>query len=261
MEKRDRAREALDQVRESFETGQLEGTAAMTYIKRLEGGRPSDSWSFMNRMIMMIHQTDDARGFKQWQKANRNVKKGTKAFYILAPRMITDKDEAGEETKRIAGFLGIAVFRADDTEGEAIVYPDYDPPKPPPLIEVAARLGCKVTWQGGGGMYLGSYSPTTKDISLMSHEDSVFFHELSHAAHDTFSKKMGPGQDPYRETVAEFSAAVLARMFGQRTDRHAYQYIKRYSGDPVKAIMKVMKDVEKVLDIILSPEMEIAKAS
>jgi hypothetical protein len=27
----------------------------------------------------------DARGFRQWQKANRQVKKGAKAIYILAP--------------------------------------------------------------------------------------------------------------------------------------------------------------------------------
>jgi len=32
-----------------------------------------------------MNETADARVFKQWQKAGRRVKKGAKAFYILAP--------------------------------------------------------------------------------------------------------------------------------------------------------------------------------
>ncbi len=34
---------------------------------------------------MLMNETEDARGFRQWEKVGRRVKKGAKAFYILAP--------------------------------------------------------------------------------------------------------------------------------------------------------------------------------
>ena len=58
-----------------------------------------------NRLLMMLAGTEDARGFRQWEKVGRMVKKGAKAFYILAPRIIKVKDEETEEEKHVlAGF-------------------------------------------------------------------------------------------------------------------------------------------------------------
>ena len=51
-------------------------------------------------------------GYQQWLKAGRQVKKGEKALYILAPRMgKNDKDESV-----CKGFTTIAVFSLDQTE-------------------------------------------------------------------------------------------------------------------------------------------------
>ncbi len=54
---------------------------------------PSGKWSFTNRTLMFLSGTGDARGFRQWKKAGRYVRKGTKAIFILAPTFSTVENE------------------------------------------------------------------------------------------------------------------------------------------------------------------------
>ena len=79
-----RMQEALNNVLKMFETGSLPEAVARTFIQAGHG-RPCDSWSLGNRLLMYIAGTDDARGLKQWNQVGRKIKKGAKAFYILAP--------------------------------------------------------------------------------------------------------------------------------------------------------------------------------
>ena len=46
---------------------------------------PCKKWSYSNQFITYLHGTGDARGYNQWKEADRNVKKGSKAFHILVP--------------------------------------------------------------------------------------------------------------------------------------------------------------------------------
>ena len=64
---------------------------------------PSENWSLCNRLLMVIAGTIDARGYGQWKEADRYVKKGTKAIYIVVP-YIKHKEIDDEETNRITGF-------------------------------------------------------------------------------------------------------------------------------------------------------------
>src|SRR3990167_3958441 len=136
----DRADAALAEILELFESGELPAAVARSTIRRLESDAPSAAWSLGNRLLMMLAGSDDARGFRQWEQADRRVRKGSKAFYILAPstRKIRETDPAtGEELERVAvvGFHGIAVFRLEDTDGAEVVRPDYTPAQLPPLFE------------------------------------------------------------------------------------------------------------------------------
>jgi len=135
----DKVKEATQKLIELFKSGNLPPAIARTTIRAKAGHEvPSDSWSLGNRLLMLLAGTEDARGFKQWQKVGRKVKKGAKAFYILAPRMVkTEDNTTGEEKLVIAGFLSVPVFRYEHTEGEEIIYPDYSPPALPPLSDVA----------------------------------------------------------------------------------------------------------------------------
>ena len=77
--KKNRIREAMETVLKAFENSPEKVALAVFKGNR----KPSDNWSFFNRLIMFMNNTEDARGFRQWQKVGRRVKKGAKAFLSL----------------------------------------------------------------------------------------------------------------------------------------------------------------------------------
>lgn len=253
---RERADTALAEILTMFETGALPEAIAQTRIIRAQHDRPLSEWSIGNQLLALIHGTDDARGFRQWEQAGRRVRKGAKAFYILGPCKVkrTELDETGAEVERLVtvGFRGLPVFRFSDTEGEPVEYPDYTPDVLPPLADVAERLGVPVHYLPSGGR--GAYLPTSGEILLGTHDVDTWFHELAHAAHATIEPLKG-GQNPRQEIIAELVAAVLCRLYGYDGYlAEARDYISHYAGQekPERAAMRLLADVEKVLDVILT---------
>jgi hypothetical protein len=81
--KKQHVKDAIDRVVKVLRTGNIKRIAYAVF--KSQRGRPSDSWSFFNRLIMFASATEDARGFRQWQRIWRHLLKGTKALYILGP--------------------------------------------------------------------------------------------------------------------------------------------------------------------------------
>jgi len=220
---------------------------------------PAARWSLLNRTLMVLAGTNDARGFRQWKTVGRHVKKGAKAFTILAPRLIKKQAEEGEEEKDkvfLAGFLSVPVFRVEDTEGKPLDYQQIELPELP-LMEVAQRWGISIKAIPGNYHYIGCFSQEHKEISLATKEESIFFHELSHAAHQKILGELKKGQDWSQEIVAELSAAVLCKIVGKTTKflGNSYQYIEKYAVQanltPCQGCIRVMGQVERVLNLIL----------
>ena len=265
---REAAEQALQDVLALFETDELPERIAQTVITRDEQyDAPSYGWSLGNQLLMLLAGTADARGYRQWEQVGRHVKKGARAFYILAPltRKVREHDESGEEGTRplVVGFTGIPVFRLEDTEGAPIVPPDYRPATYPPLYDVAQRFGLDVQYRPFVARFKGYYTPRDHDgeerIVLCSHEERVFFHELAHAAHKRVRGQLNGGQDPTQEIVAETVAATLCQLYGlSGYVYHGRDYIASYAkgSPPAKAAMRVLADVRAVLDLILDPEAE-----
>lgn len=219
---------------------------------------PSEKWSLCNRLLMVIHGTLDARGYHQWQSVGRHVKKGSKALYIIVP-YVGKVEQYEEEKQYIKGFGLKPVFKVEDTEGDVLEYeqislPDF------PFMARAEEWGISVKAIPGNYSFYGFYAPSQKEIGLATPEESTFFHELSHAAHEKVVGNLKRGQDPLQEIVAELSAAVLCRMVGKQSDTlgNSYRYIKQYaekiSLSPHQACMKVLGDTEKVLGLILDED-------
>ena len=231
---------------------------------------PSASWSLLNLLTIIAAGTEDARGFQQWNKVGRRVKKGSKAIYILAPMVHKSKDKDGKEVlgedgkpkSFISGFRSVPVFRFEDTEGDPLPQGEALPELPPfPLLEVAEAAGVEVKNTFAKGGALGWYSPGSNAITMASPEAMVFFHELGHAIHHKVCpEKVGKNYDyDLGEVVAETSAEAMAVMIGYQDfsqfSGSSWRYIQRYGekhGEetPVKAIMKVVKEIEKVLDFV-----------
>ncbi len=130
-----------------------------------------------------------------------------------------------------------------------------------PLIEKAREWGIEVRAVLGNYKYYGYYQESNKEIGIATKEESVFFHELAHAAHSKITPlkktKQTKDQDWKQEIVAELCAAALCRIVG-KTSKHlgnSYQYIKDYARQadltPTNACLKVLQDVESTLKLIL----------
>jgi antirestriction protein ArdC len=252
----DKVKNVLKGILAMFKSGEI--PEAVAYASHPTADIPSNRWSFTNRIIMFFSGTQDARGFRQWKEANRYVKKGSKAFHILVPCFGIEKDEhTGKEDKVLRYFKSAPVFRIEDTEGEPLDYEMLEVPDLP-LLDRAQEWGIGVKSIPGNYFYHGSYSKTQKKISLATDEEGVFFHELAHAAHEKVNGGLKNGQDPFQEIVAELSAQALCRIVGKKaqdTIGNSYRYIESYAKkldlNPYSACMRVMRDTEKVLKLIL----------
>jgi len=256
----DRVDEATQRLMDLFESGDLPKALQLDYIRVAQGARPSDAWSLGNRLLMLLAGTEDARGYRQWEAIGRHVKKGARAFYILAPltRTVREPDpETGEERERVVvrGFKTVPVFRLEDTEGAPVTYPDVTPPTLPPLAEIARAWGYRITYGPGDGRCYGWTSTATREIHLMTQDRVVYWHELGHAA-DARTHEMRGGQHPDQEIVAETVAATVALLYGEQPARLAWSrvYIDGYAQAAQKsraaAMMSLLTRIHQALQEI-----------
>lgn len=261
----ERVKSVLNGILERFRIGDIPEAVALASYPAADV--PSAKWSFMNRTLMFLAGTADARGFNQWHEVNRYVKKNSKAFYILVPCIYKKEDEGGEELQILKGFKCAPVFRYEDTKGEELDYMMLEPPELP-LMERAEEWGISVKAIPGNFRFEGYYSSHRQEIALATPEESVFFHELAHASHDKVRQGLKGGQDPFQEIVAELSAQALCRLAGRSardTMGNSYRYIEHYARkikiSAFSACTRVMAETEQVLKLILEGgEPECAKA-
>lgn len=247
-----KAQDALDRMVERFKAGDVAPLVAVAALGLAEDA-PARKWSYANRVLAFAMTGSlDCRGYRQWQAAGRQVKKGERGGYILFPR-IKKVDGGEDEDEKLVGFGAVAVFGYDQTDEASDNAVTYEAPTPPPLADVAERLGVDV----GYGPLLGAYGQVDAEgekITLNSHDAYPFLHELAHAAEAKLNGKLKGGQEPDQEARAELVAAVLANVYelGDYTG-NCWRYVEHYHGDPLKAIQAAASTVGPILELILAP--------
>jgi len=252
MQLSDKAQEALNQVVARFQSGDLSAVVEVVRLRRQAADAPSQSWSLSNQVLAYIQTHSlDCRGYRQWEQVGRQVRKGARAAWILAPITILIENEDGEKVSVVRGFKSVPVFAVHDTDGKPLPQVDYTPPILPPLSDVARKLGVTVAWQPTPADRLGDCDLTGQRIRVGTHDAQVFFHELAHAAHARLNGHLRGGQHADQETIAEFTACVLMQLYGLG-DRsgNAWRYIRSYNSDPIRAIAEALTTVEKVLEVL-----------
>ncbi len=190
------------------------------------------------------------------------MKKGAKAFYILAPikktvPVVVKREEVVEggvveveETifvDKLVSFKPVPVFRYEDTEGDPLPEDEFDFEVPCEFKSIVEELGLNVKTESFKNFY-GSYSPKTRTIRLASPELIVFLHELCHAVDDELHG-LTPKQDPLQEVVAEFSAAVIATLLGYKVPvGNVKEYVEHYS---FTELFKAFSRVERVVSFVI----------
>ena len=137
----DKVKTVLSSILESFKSGNIPDVVAKAIMFPIPD-LPSSHWSLLNRTLMFLSGSADARGYRQWLSVDRHVVKGTKAIYILVPFIKkSDAEDTPGEEKRLMGFGCKPVFRVEDTNGEPFEYQqielpfsDSDNPNPPTYI-------------------------------------------------------------------------------------------------------------------------------
>lgn len=232
---------------------QLPKALAPIFIHRGDDA-PCRKWSWHNQLIAALSGTTDARGIRQWNEADRTVKHGSRAIWILGPclKTVRDKNDQGEEVQRkvLFGFRSIPVFAVEDTEGEPLPQEDNHYQswiQDLPLLEVAKAWDITVgTYSGGESTPLGYYQYSTVGRAVMLGVEnlSTWAHEMIHAA----DHRVNGLQEAkwHREVVAELGSAVLLECLGLSHDADlggAYGYIQRYAEDGKKDVMRACVEV------------------
>ncbi len=257
METNNKVKVVLDQILKAFESGQIPEAIKIATFP-IDAHSPCSRWSFNNRLLLFFSGSGDARGFNQWKDVRRSVNKGAKAIYILVPCFKKKLDEdTGDEERYLTYFKTAPVFRVEDTDGEPLSYEEIELP-PLPLIERAKEWGINVKAVVANSRYYGYYNSTRKEIGLASPDEAVFFHELAHVAHEKVIGSLKNRDKSLKEIVADLSSISLCKIAGKTADAtlgNSYQNIRHYASklkmSPHKACLKVLAEVEQVINLII----------
>jgi hypothetical protein len=258
-----KAQATANTILEAFQhPEELPKAIAPIFIHR-NSDTPCRKWSWNNQLLTALAGTHDARGYRQWQQADRHVKKGAKAFTIFAPCTKKIKEAGAEDRVICFGFRAISVFRIEDTEGADI--PSGDPTLDQwiaelPLRDVAESWDISVnTYNGEEGQAHGRFSRLgeTAAIALGVQNVEVFLHELMHAADYRLGNAVEKGQHWRKEIVAEFGSAILAECLGLECSNlgGAYSYIESYARaaekTPQAACMECLDRICQAVTLVL----------
>ncbi len=232
----DSAEEAAAAIVRAFETPNDLPTPLATLFMKCGADVPCRKWSWRNQLLVALAGYADARGFRQWQQVGRWVRKGEKAFTILAPVLKAVRDEeTGKEKEVLIGFRGIPVFGLGQSDGEPLPNTNTEAERwveSLPLVEVARRWGLTVeAFDGEPGGRQGFYR-RGQGIGLGVRNLSTWAHELVHAADDRAGNLAEWGQNWRSETVAQLGAAVLLRLLGQDAEADlggSFRYLLGYA--------------------------------
>lgn len=231
------ARITLDNVVKYIEGDGLEQFVEKSlFYKSMNIEVPAMKWSSLNKMAVLSRTMNlDCRGFDQWNKAGRRVKKGAKSAFILVPVTVKkpkENDTEGDEVMKLVGFRCCPVFASDQTEGEPLPYEGTEGSRfeidKLPLKAVADHLGVKVCPGLTVNAY-GFFKPESKEIVLGTDDITTWFHELGHAIDNEIE---GKSEDyAFNEVVAELTSSTLCKTMGYPGHlEHTKAYIKEYKG-------------------------------
>ncbi len=235
-------------------------------------------YSFMNQMLVWSQAPDATAtaGYRQWQSAGRQVRKGEKGILIVQPRPWTraGRDEEGNEvSKGGVSFGTVCVFDVAQTEGPPLE-------APPPLCatlapdavftfgyarlrEVAlglegdpvSSIDLRARREGDPARAAGWYVPSTRAIVVIDEGNpsemfNTLAHELGHAIlhgagehHDTATK----------EVEAESVAFIVCHAIGLDTSGASFPYVAHWAGskDAGKAVVASGDRIARAANVLL----------
>jgi hypothetical protein len=246
----------LEEIKEQLHQGIKEVMTSEKFQAWLQFLSSFHSYSF-NNTILIYRQNPHAslvKGFQEWKKHGRFVKKGAKAIKVLAPLIgkkkekRETKDEEEKEKKVLYGFRYVNVFDVSNTDGEELPSPEVrtltgDGEIEKELLqEWITKIEISVQFQDTGeanGYYhiidnyiaLHEKRSTTQQLKTLIHEYAHFLLHAKGAKFEQVTNRM-------REAQAEAVAYVVMNHFGYETGEYSFAYIAGWTQD-----MNIMKQI------------------
>jgi len=214
-------------------------------------------YSFRNTLLIQLQCPEATRvaGFRAWQQLDRQVRKGEKAIWILAPvtRKRGDDDVDDDGNARIlVAFKPACVFDILQTDGEPLpeVCSRLDGAAPggvyDQLVEVAHSIGYSVEEDYLPGGRNGDCNFAERHIRVEvtnapAQQVKTLAHELAHAMlHENAQDR------PLAELEAESVAFVVCTALGVSSDDYSFGYVTGWAGGGDAAIAGIKESASRI---------------
>ncbi len=219
------------------------------------------TYSFGNQLLIASQCSTATRvaGYGKWLEMKRQVRKGEKAIYILAPIISKGKELTTEdgETRRLRGFRAATVFDIAQTDGEEL-------PKPPthdateggddllPRVETAIRhagiaLVYKVIPCGAQGLSKGGTIEIDERQGIAA-KCGTLVHEFAHELLHREDRSQGKQQ---RELEAEAVAYAVLTHYNLHPGSRFYLASYGITGEMLTASMQtIAKTARQIIEKI-----------
>ena len=190
--------------------------------------------------------------YKRWGKVNRNVKRGEKALYILAPIFYDEEQEDGTIERKM-WFKKVPIFDLSQTQGEKfepnyvkydgnITFADVVARTTIPVIESNKQITRGYT--DGEKIWISKFIPDAQKIC-------VLFHEMAHY-YLHFDKDRNELTSATKEMDAECISYMISAAIGIQNDESA-AYIRSWAGNNSHELIKnkgskLIRTAQKIID-------------
>lgn len=223
-------------------------------------------YSFHNLVLIWFQRPDATlcAGYRQWQKVNRYVKKGSTGIAIFAPMWFKQKDtDADDDEAYLLRFRIVHVFDASQTDGEPLELGHCELVKANSelkLSDFTSKFDFEVVIDAESTVSNGHTDGKTIHVSQRPNAGSMiatFFHELTHAR----LKHAGNSDIPKetKELEAEASSYIICSSLGIDNQRSKY-YISHWKGNKQtlgNSGSIILKTAEKILREVKNGEARI----
>ena len=236
----------------------------------------------LNNILLIMSQMPTATqvaGYRMWQAAGRQVRKGEKGLriYGYSTKRVRDTDEATDTnangtddagtddgSRIVVRFPVLSVFDVSQTDPIPGAQQPEDLAQPlnaADPYDIAAKVADNLTAQGwtveDGPLPAGIYGTTShKDRRIRLSPDQSAADRAATLLHETAHALLHADSADYRahrgiaETEAESVAYVVAGLFGLDTSRYSVGYVAGWSGcddDVIAATATRVLDTSRVL--------------
>jgi N-terminal domain of anti-restriction factor ArdC/IrrE N-terminal-like domain len=241
---------ALEEIKEQLDQGIQEVMTSEKFQEWLQFISSFHSYSFNNTIFIYMQNPHATlvKGFREWKKHGRFVKKGAKAIKVFAPLIRkkkeheegqSDKDEKQEKT--LYGFRYVNVFDVESTDGKELPALAVTPlegneeQEKALLQEWIQKIEIPVTFKDTGeanGYYhlKENYIAIHESRSAMQ-QLKTLIHEYSHYLLHAKGTEFEQEGNRIREAQAEAVAYVVMNHFGYDTGNYSFGYIAGWSQD------------------------------